>query len=96
MRRKDEAYMAWLNWNERYKTSREESDKLKAASRKKTDQWALYRECTRLLESKQDQMEGNAGRREAKKVGGRKETETGRWTSEEKESPEQTEAKERN
>ena len=84
--------MAWLNWNERYKTSREESDKLKAASRKKTDQQRMHK----TSRSKQDQMEGNAGRREAKKVGGRKETETGRWTSEEKESPEQTEAKERN
>ena len=48
--RTDAAYMEWKNWKIRNKKMQEETERKQLRARMKTDQWALYRECSRLME----------------------------------------------
>ena len=49
--RTDQAYLEWKGWKERDAKRMEDDEKRRSEAAKKTEHWALYRECTKLLEA---------------------------------------------
>ena len=67
--RNDEGYLEWKNWMERDKLQRDEAASQRLRAKLKTDQWALVRECTRLMGKKQEKVAGKERTRGVEKAG---------------------------